>query len=663
MKKTTLALPTKTPASPLGRFNNRGLVLLAGAILTLLLLILWSGYLIVDIIPGLAVDGSLVLLWFIAAGLLGQTILRLLRIDLKGALGAITSITLGLGIYSLAGLGLGLAGRLNRTVAIAFPIASAAIWACARGRQFQSQLASRKPQIERWLQAPAGTSWLLLLAAPALSIALGGASMFPGFLWNPLDPHPYDVMSYHLEVQREWYEAGRIIPLHHNVYSFFPANMETQYLLGSYLKGGPWKAMYYDQLLSFGCMVLMVLGIWALVRNLGGNGVIAALLASAVPWVTMLGATAYVESVLLLDSVLALAWLIRALQSAKIREAALAGAFAGLACGVKYTAAPTVLVLLPAAAVIAVLLYRPWRSSGGWKPRFLGTILFGLVGTATFLPWMARNVAWTGNPFFPLEMKTLGQAHFDAIQVERWDRAHRPPPAQQPVRERLKAGWREVVTNWQYGYVILPLGLLAALFTWRKPIVGLLLLILLFQAIFWLFFTHLMGRFAVMIIPTLAILAGLATRRELTFLLTGGSILAIFFGLFGLLPEFVPRSREAQAGLYFLTDWSKIYPDQMKDIESTQDKIALIGIGEAFYYRIPINRILYRSVFDTRFPPGTSVIDGWLGQSLDQLRKDYIVEIHYGELRRLSRTYYAIPPLPPEDANIPDTPVVLPKRN
>ena len=47
---------------------------------------------------------------------------------------------------------------------------------------------------------------------PLLSIAAVGALLPPGMLWHPDEPHGYDVVEYHLQIPREWYEAGRIIP-------------------------------------------------------------------------------------------------------------------------------------------------------------------------------------------------------------------------------------------------------------------------------------------------------------------------------------------------------------------------------------------------------------------------------------------------------------------
>ena len=55
------------------------------------------------------------------------------------------------------------------------------------------------------------------------------------------------------------YDAGRIVPLRHNAFSFFPFNVETHYLLAMHLEGGPYEGMYLCQLMHLSLMVLVVL--------------------------------------------------------------------------------------------------------------------------------------------------------------------------------------------------------------------------------------------------------------------------------------------------------------------------------------------------------------------------------------------------------------------
>jgi hypothetical protein len=653
--------------------NTRGVACAACAAFVLLLLIYWTRFFFVDVMAGLILDGGLAVIWIGGAGMLGWVVLVRAKINPSGALGVATAVALGMGVLSLLGLGLGLAGWLNRVTTIAIALVGPVAWGVWVWRRGGVSFAGWRS----WSNATADWGWLWMAAMPALSISLAGASIFPGLLWKPLDPHPFDVMSYHLQVSREWFELGQIRPLAHNVYSFFPANMEMQYLLGMHIKGDPWAAMYFAQLVSLGCMALTVVAVYGIVSELSqrpGAGTVAGVLVTAVPWIPMLGAVAYVESSLLLTSVLALGWMLKAMNDPPRRVAwmALGGAMAGLACGVKYTGVPSVLLVFPAAFVVIWLLRRGSRmEDGGWRRVIVAALAFGLVGGMLFLPWAVRNWVWSGNPVFPMEMKLLGKGHFDAVQVERWDRAHRPPPDRASLGQRLKMGWTEIAVSWQYGYVLLPLGLLAAWVRWRGPATALLVLLLALQLAFWLFFTHLMGRFAILIIPILAILAGLAfDRAGAKVAICAFVLLAIVLGLFGVpghrgvAQVFDQGAAQGQAGLYRLLNWSVLYPQDLHDIESRSEQVALIGECQPFFYRIPMKRLRYRTVFDTRFPPGVSVIDGWLGESLEDLRKEGIVVVHPGELRRYAKTYWAIPPLPDDPVYHwakRDEPMVLPK--
>ena len=86
--------------------------------------------------------------------------------------------------------------------------------------------------LRTWLAAPAGWHWLWLAALPPLAVALVGACVPPGMLWTPDEPHGYDVVAYHFQVPREWYELGRIVPLKHNVFSYFPFGAGTRICVG-----------------------------------------------------------------------------------------------------------------------------------------------------------------------------------------------------------------------------------------------------------------------------------------------------------------------------------------------------------------------------------------------------------------------------------------------
>jgi hypothetical protein len=162
-----------------------------------------------------------------------------------------SAVALGLGVISLLMLGLGLAGWLNRLTAWAIVLLGL-VALCVRVF-LHFDVKTIETRLSNWLRADAGHAWLWLPAIVTLALACAAAMALPGLLWNMFgDPLGYDVVEYHLQVPREWYEAGRIVPLRHNAFSFFPFNVEMHYLLAMHLRGGPWAGMYLAQLMHVG---------------------------------------------------------------------------------------------------------------------------------------------------------------------------------------------------------------------------------------------------------------------------------------------------------------------------------------------------------------------------------------------------------------------------
>src|SRR5688572_28542365 len=78
-------------------------------------------------------DGGLAVLWIASAIMLGAALIRL-----PGSLGFATAGALGLGIYSLAALILGLLGALNRWTALSLPVIGIATFIITHWPQFRS---------------------------------------------------------------------------------------------------------------------------------------------------------------------------------------------------------------------------------------------------------------------------------------------------------------------------------------------------------------------------------------------------------------------------------------------------------------------------------------------------------------------------------------------
>ncbi len=587
-------------------------------------------------------DGGLALLWTGAGIGLGLWLMRLVRLETAGSLRYATAGGLGLGVLALAVLGLGLAGWLSRPSLGLLAIAGLCGWLPVL-REIDAitirEAMRRRP-----------TGWAIwLVPAVVLGVALVAVAIPPGILWNSLgDPHAYDVLEYHLQVPREWYELGRIVPLKHNAFSYFPFGMEMHFLAMMHLAGGPWAGMYAAQFMSLAHMVLAALAIHGITvavlahRGIGTKGsdtsraVMAAAVAVtafvAVPWTVLLGTIAYNEAGLLLYAALAIAWTIR--QETTSRQWIMGGAFAGLACGCKYTGVPMMLILWPLALL----------GSGQWQTAKLKRIvLYCAVGMATFSPWLVRNLIWTGNPVFPEATRLLGRAHFSEGQVQRWEAAHTVSEKQRPVAARLEAFGREVFADGRYGYVFWPLAIAAIIYLWRRREARTLAVFILLLAVFWLGVTHVQSRFYVVaVVPAailIGILCGIISSQWWIFGVAAASLVLaapLFHGALW------PAAQFQAFGLYDLSR----FDEAIKTRCESGRKLALVGDARAFLYVMPMANLRYRTVFDVDQKPGQGLVDAWLGSNAAAIRGEYQIVEDRGELLRFSRTYRNISFLP-----------------
>jgi hypothetical protein len=563
-------------------------------------------------------------LWLAAALGFGSAILKLtgLHRQLCGILGIVSAVALGLGVMSLLVLAMGLCVRMGAAAAWAMLLLGlvAGTWAREVWRV-----------VPKWDSGTRIYRWLLLPCAAAMGLATVEALVPPGVLWGD-EPNGYDVLEYHLQVPREWYEIGRIVPLRHNVFSFFPFNVEMHYLLAMSLRGGPWAGMYLAQLMHVAFIALTVLAVYALVAQRSKPmAIIAATAVATVPWMGLLAPVAYDEGGLLLWGTLAIGLSLRSFDD--WRTMALAGAMAGFACGSKLTAVPILLLAVPLVHVVLA----------GIKPKaIVAAASFLFAGGVIFSPWLIRNITWTGNPVFPEVAILFGRAHWSQTQVERWIKAnHLPRPEQQNILGRAKAAGDQVLWDWRFGYVLLPIAIAAAALAWKDRQTKVLVALLIGLAIFWLFFTHLQSRFFTLAIPICALLIGQAGARRgevtayslLVLVMACGGVLALFSKVASIkAPIFDFLGVENLNGLTPLADAS-IPADA---------HVLLVGDGRPFLYEVPTDRLLYRTVFDVDVKDGEASDVAWRS-GWDSNAGPTIQVIDAPELRRFAKTYWGIP--------------------
>jgi hypothetical protein len=445
------------------------------------------------------------------------------------------------------------------------------------------------------------------------------------------------------------------------------------YLLAMNLRGGPWAGMYLCQIMHLSFFALMVAAVYGLARRYANtaSATIAALSLLTVPWITQLAGIAYDEGGFLLFGILSIGIAMIATFESKDRRKrfALAGAFAGFAAGSKLTAVPEVLMAVPVVTALAAIwmilrgmggspMSSAEKTGGPPAPRgiWIGIALFCITGPLCFSPWLARNIAWAGNPVFPELMPILGHDGFSPVQVERFEKAHKPLPAQQPLIVRLTTLDREVLdwwpdgamSAWQFGHLIIPFGLIAFGMSARKPRSWCLLGLLFILTAFWLLMTHLQSRFFILAAPIAALLIASIDWKRWAI---AGVLVVMFFGAIGWwrtaerLNAKLYGSGGNTVGIVSIlgTEGAWLYEQMtLGDIPKT-GTIYLVGDARAFLYPVPMSRLHYRTVFDVK-DTGSDVVQAWIGS--EKVMSGDCLLVDPAELRRFHQTYFGLPPLP-----------------
>ncbi len=614
----------------------------------------------------LATDGVLAVAVIVAATLGGLTLLPLVRLGrLPWREQLLYGAGLGLGLVATTVMLLGWAGLLHRALWIALLAVAAAAGAvrsfrlsaapCPKPRtsvRADAHTRPTPPALRRDADAsPGSPRWLWLIVCPFLALTVLVACVPPGHLWAE-EGNGYDVLEYHLQMPKEYLEAGRVFYARHNVYANFPANVEMLYLLGMILRGRAIEAAVTCQLLNAGLAILTVAAAWMAGRRHGPTtGLISAVVAAGVDWLTYLSGVAYVENGMLLFGMLACSALTAGIDASNERRGwwALAGVLAGLAVGCKYIAG--VLIGLP----MTVALFFCLRAS--LRRKVLAVCIFAATQAIAFAPWAVKNAVMTGNPVFPLANQVF-QAFppgWGTDESRHFAAAHATLPGERGIASRLKALWRHVPgdADQRFGALLLTFAIWGAIERRRDRTARFHTLTALLQIPLWLGTTHLYARFAVPLLIPLVQLAGRVSpgvgrrRTAVIALLLLGSAVNLGFLNALYLRHMVPGGRRlALEGVteYFTEgaapglEYLEIVNGQLP----SDARVLLVGDAKAFYFRRAVD---YCVVFN-RSPFVEAVRRDGSGPGLINWLTAHgytHVLVNWAEIRRLRRSAYGFP--------------------
>jgi len=437
-----------------------------------------------------------------AAAGLGDLVLRRLR--LEGGLGVLERLALDYGVG---------AGLLGVVTLIVGRLGWLEPWSCRAGLGFLAAVGFFRGRLGRAVRPKLDSfSYLCGLVIALFVVLMMLASMLPTI--------DFDVLEYHLQGPKEYFQAGRITFLPYNVYTNMPFDVEMLHLLGMEVLNDWWWGGLVGQLLVafFGPATAILIAAAAARGGSTRAGWIAAIVYLSTPWIYRLAALAYVEGPLCFYHG-AMIWAVlhawRDARAPRRRPWGLLGLLAGCAMGCKYPA-----------LISAVIPFGVLAMVDSWRGRSVRPVGWYLLGWAVVIgPWLGKNVIDTGNPVYPLANSLFHGRYWDAARETQWTTVHGPVPI---TAWRL---WSSVVdvagrSDWQ-SPLYAALAPLALLRPGSRRLALALWGFVAYLFFTWWLLTHRLDRFWLPILPPLAILAGLGAdwsrRRGWTILL--GTIL------------------------------------------------------------------------------------------------------------------------------------------
>lgn len=550
---------------------------------------------------------------------------------------------IGIGLTSLLVLVAGVMGLLHRTLWLTILITFTVLGVLWIRHRRPSPLVSEAKPAHPDSRNLSPYLWLLLF--PFLVLAFRAASNAPGFLWSE-EGYGYDVLEYHLQLPKEYFESGHIAYVPHNVYANFPANVELLYLLSMIVHNDTYDAGTTANTIHLILGALFVFAAWVLGREWSSTGgLVVALAAGTAGWIVYLSGLAYVENGLLFFGMTALAALFRSTSSAAHPSCpkawiALAGALAGLACGCKYPAVP--MVALPLVLAIPLLSAIPWSL----RIRQIGLFMLGCAGS--FAPWLVKNALFTGNPVFPLcnNVFHASPEGWGSEQDALWSAGHTPSGSEALLVHWISSLWVHILADpfQRFGPVILLLPLTLVLF--RRPgrsECGLLLMLFVQFAV-WVSATHLYARFTIpLLIPLSALLGRAVTsmsnvhwRSAVVFCVGAGAVWNFSFAARLNAQEALSAAPETLFSTGQVPGYE--YLGYANNTLPKSARLLLIGEARAFYFQRPLDYavVFNKNAFVEQIRLGRSP-----QETADWLRaRGYThVLVHWAEVERLRLTY------------------------
>ncbi len=213
------------------------------------------------------------------------------------------------------------------------------------------------------------------------------------FIWASAPAIRWDSMSYHLPVPLAYIRNHGMVEMPESAQTYLAHYAEMLYALGLLLKNNsalPGLLHLFSGLLSTGLAYLIGSRLFS-----KSVGLVTALMFGILPIVTFEAGSAYIDLFLCLYLGVCLLLLLVWLESDSCAALLVSGQLSGFIIGIKISA---VVVIVPLWLFVLIrLLLRRRCKVPFWKY----ALIFFLPAAALAIPWMIRDMLWTGNPVFP----------------------------------------------------------------------------------------------------------------------------------------------------------------------------------------------------------------------------------------------------------------------
>ena len=516
-----------------------------------------------------------------------------------------------------------LVGTNSQVAMLALVASVTAVGFFVRSKSAGEDPSPRSPAIQTALEPDSVPSlWLIRLMRPLVGLLV----LF--YLLVSLTPAwEFDVVEYHLQGPKEFYQLGRIQFLPHNVYANMPLGGEMHALAAMMVVGGEdawwWGGLFGKLIIAIHAILSALLVAGFVHRKFGSVAGLASgglLLATAgTIHVSLNGLVDIVTGTYLLAMIVVLAKSLEApCANNRFYQTLLLATFAGGTAACKYPG--YIFAVVP---LIGWLVIQPWvarwfgqsANEAQWKTSWLPIISACTLGLClTCLPWLLKNAMETQNPFYPLASSVFPVKELSETQLNNWNRVHSPQPENGSAFSFATLSKSTQQLLWTSPYLnpsLIFLGLLGLIEAWlRRDRSALLFLgFIIWILATWWFLTHRIDRFWFPALPLFAILSGYGLARLAaimpTFVPASISLGGILFGTLQAFSGVAITDTRAFIALDVLRkEWTSLETDEeiLKPVAFVNERIDasnhILSIGEAQAFHFQPD-LVYATCFNT----------------------------------------------------------------